>query len=226
MKVHVSFTKSKYVKDLFLKSVGEDYLEYDVSTTNYFQGNWIPHPAQTNLFAIPKKIRDECLKDFLVLNKNPDRKPKNYFEWLCLSFGKKFANEFPTRYTKKYWTVHPEELTIDWVGNRIYSPDKREVIESCKGPLSKKVHYIQDVRYPKFGGYNSFSSVFHNKIDVRLNTKISKIDLYDKKIYFSNGSWSKYSTLISTLPLPLFVKYSNASKKCKEAARILSCTEN
>ena len=36
---HLSFTKYDYVKDLFAKSVEGSYLEYEVQTTNYYQGH-------------------------------------------------------------------------------------------------------------------------------------------------------------------------------------------
>ena len=61
---HVSFTKDEYVKKLFENNVDGEFLEYPVKTTNYYKGNWIPHPAQSNLWAIPYELRKKCLEDF------------------------------------------------------------------------------------------------------------------------------------------------------------------
>ena len=51
---HVSFTQHQYVKDLFEESVEGNFLEYEVNLSNYYKGNWIPHPAQSNLWAFPQ----------------------------------------------------------------------------------------------------------------------------------------------------------------------------
>lgn len=49
---HVSFTKDAYVRDLFDESVKGQQFEYKAEVSNFYRGAWIPHPAQSNLFAI------------------------------------------------------------------------------------------------------------------------------------------------------------------------------
>jgi len=99
---HLSFTNNEYVKNLFAESLDGDFLEYPVKTTNYYKGTWIPHPAQSNLYALPSPLKENCLKDFLDIRKNGDNnfKPNNYEEWLEYAFGKTFATNFPYSYTK------------------------------------------------------------------------------------------------------------------------------
>lgn len=62
---HVSFTKHTYVRDLFVQNIEGNFLEFESSVSNSYQGNWIPHPAQSNLYAIPEPKRTACLNDFL-----------------------------------------------------------------------------------------------------------------------------------------------------------------
>jgi len=62
---HVSFTKSDYVRDLFAKSVLGEFDEYEVKIANYYQGHWINHPAQSNLYQVPEPLRSRCLESFL-----------------------------------------------------------------------------------------------------------------------------------------------------------------
>jgi protoporphyrinogen oxidase len=222
---HVSFTDDEYVKSLFEKSVNNDYLEYNVETINYFNKSWIPHPAQTNLYSLPEPIRSECLNDFLLTRKwNQKIKPNNYYQWLNIAFGKIFSDEFPVRYTKKYWTVHPKELITDWIGERVYYPDISEVVQGSKMPLENQTHYIKRVRYPKTGGYNSFAKTFNNQSNTHLNKILIKIDLKDKTLRFKDGTKEEYDTLVNTIPLPSFIEMTNISKKGKEAAKRLKCT--
>src|SRR3972149_12279474 len=44
---HVSFTKSRKVRDLFARSVDGRYRESMAVASNYFYGHTVPHPAQT-----------------------------------------------------------------------------------------------------------------------------------------------------------------------------------
>jgi protoporphyrinogen oxidase len=222
---HVSFTNNDYVKKLFAKSLNEDFLEYNVETVNFYNGYWISHPAQTNLFSVPEPLRTECFKDILSTRKVSNNKmPTDYYEWLKVAFGKLFSDEFPVRYTKKYWTVHPKELTTNWIKERVYFPDIDEIVKGYEKPLDKQTHYIKSIRYPRTGGYNSFAKILYNQSNTHFKKELIRIDLKEKMLLFKDGTNQKYDTLVNTIPLPTFIKLSNISKKSKEAAERLKCT--
>jgi protoporphyrinogen oxidase len=222
---HVSFTKYEYVKELFAQSVDNDFLEHEVETVNYYHGHWIPHPAQSNLYALPEPLRSECLNDFLLSRKNTESAlPKNYDDWLRIALGNRFTDEFSTKYTKKYWTTHPKNLTTNWIGGRIFYPNVEDIINGFKNPLPRQTHYIQKIRYPRNGGYLSFAKILYNQSNVELNKEVIKIDLKERMIFFKDGSSTNYEKLINTLPLPLFVEYSNISDSGKDAASNLRCS--
>lgn len=224
---HVSFTKHKYVKDLFAKSLNGEYLEYPVYPTNYYKGHWINHPAQSNLYAVPEPIRTKCLNDFLSSrNENQEEfVPKNYEDWAILAFGNAFYEEFVKSYTQKYWTVEPKDLTTDWVGGRVFFPDVETVKRGFIGPLDQSTHYITSVRYPEKGGYFSYTNGLREGMNVELNKTVERISLASKTVYFADGSNIKYSKLINTLPLPEFVRYIEASPEVNKAANDLACSE-
>lgn len=224
---HVSFTKHQYVKDLFGLSVQGEFLEYPVFPTNYYKGHWIAHPAQSNLYEVPEPVRSKCLSDFLETRKNIDNhvKPANYDEWIRLAFGDEFSNEFVKNYTKKYWTLDPEQLSTDWVGDRVFFPDVETVKKGFEGPLDESTHYITSVRYPKTGGYNSYTNLLIKDMNVQFNKCVNRIDLESKTVYFTDGTEQKYTKLINTLPLPEFVKFLDTSQEIQNAARDLACSE-
>lgn len=223
---HVSFTTNNYVRELFEANVSGELLEYPVKTSNYFKGGWIPHPAQSNLYAVPQPLRGECLESFLEARSHfsEDRKPANYQEWLEYSFGTTFANTFPAAYTRKYWTTEPFELTTDWVGNRIYFPQIQQVKEGYLAPLNEETHYVKKVRYPKFGGYMSFAQKLVKQANIELNSELLEIDFETKRILFNNGKYIFYTKLICTIPLPILIKRSNAPIEVKKAAEELNCS--
>jgi len=223
---HVSFTKHAYVRDLFAAST--EFLEYPVYPTNYYRGSWVPHPAQTNLYAVPPDIREQCLQDFRAAH-NPEAPaiesvPKNYREWLEMAFGKSFATLFPRAYTEKYWTTAPENLTTDWVGSRVHAPNREEVEQGALAPLDKSTHYISTVRYPKQGGYFSFAKKIAAGAQISYGKKLSHISFAQKQIYFADGSETTYEKLISTIPLPVLIMQSDAPAPVKAAATQLSCS--
>lgn len=224
---HISFTQSDYVKNLFEKGVIESGLrEFQPSLTNFFEGNWIPHPAQVNLHAIPEPLRHECLQGFLRARETAEKKHliKNYAEWLEVAFGKEFSEKFSTPYTKKYWTLDPKNLSIEWIGNRIHYPEIDDVISGSKNKPSTNLHYFNYVRYPNSKGFISFSNELKHNSNILFKHEVEKIDLNLKIIYFNNGSSVIFNKLINTLPLPLFIELCNPPNEIMEHSKNLSCS--
>jgi len=225
---HVSFTKSEYVRDLFARSVGGEFEEYPVLVRNFYRGTWIDHPAQSNLFQVPEPLRTECLRSFYESREaeHCGEIPPHYGEWLTRAFGEVFAETFPFAYTKKYWTLPPEEMTTDWVGNRVFLPSAEDVENGSKRALPASTHYISQVRYPSGGGYQSFAKLLAKDANIHLNTEIARIDLKAKKVWTADGRSYAYSKLINTLPLPVFVRMCDSvPARVLEAAYQLLCTQ-
>ena len=225
---HVSFTKHPYVQQLFEQSVVGEYLEFPVKTTNFYQGSKVDHPAQSNLYQVPEPLRKQCVDDFLASRKAApnETKPQNYAEWLYRAFGRTFADTFPRAYTKKYWTTEPENLTVDWVGGRVFYPAIDDVINGASGPLAKQTHYIKKIRYPKHGGYQSYGEILAKGADIRLNSKVSAIDLEARVLTTESGQRFRYQQLVNTIPLPIFVDLcQQSSSAAKAAAEQLCCSE-
>jgi protoporphyrinogen oxidase len=222
---HISFTKNSYVRRLLEDSVNSDYLEYEAQIGNWHEGSWIPHPAQTNLYALPKELADRCLEDLISARREANTPPRDYEEWLTQAFGKTFSETFPAQYTLKYWTLEASSLGVDWIGERVHYP----TIESVKlGHASKpptSSNYISMVRYPREGGYFSYANGIKKGCNARLNTAIKKIYLDSKKVELNDGTMVTYEFLINTLPLNQFVALADEAPRsvCNAASR-LNCT--
>ena len=223
---HVSFTDNSYVRDLFEASVKGDFLEYEVNISSYYRGSWIPHPAQSNLWAIPESIRKACLDDFLNSRKNIEKKNiKNYAEWIEDAFGKTFADTFTAPYTNKYWTCEPSQLATDWVGKRVFYPDVETVRKGYSSEPERSTHYIKKVRYPSKGGFVQFLNKLSNNANIHFNHEVKEIDFNKKLITFKNGKQHKYDKLISTLPLPELIKFAvKVPSNVLAAANSLRCS--
>ena len=222
---HVSFTKSEYVKNLFARNVKNEYLEWDAKISNYYAGNWINHPVQMNLSQVPEPLRTECLTSFKNSICN-NITPSNYDEWLNKTFGETLNKKFITKYTKKYWTIEPKLMSLDWVSNKLYQPTLEEITQGYLGAGSNKGHYINSIRYPVRGGFKSFVKPLSKKANIRGGVQVLNIDTKKKLIESKDGEIFHYKYLINTIPLNNFIPLiKNISGDLIDAGNRLNCSK-
>lgn len=223
---HISFTKNERIQELFASFVDDKYELLTASANNYYEGNWVKHPAQCNLFGLPADLVTKIILEFSERSSQTDVQPENYEQWLRLSYGDTFAEKFPMRYGLKYHTAPPSSMSIDWLGPRLYQPDLEEVILGALSPVTKDVHYISNFRYPSSGGFYSYFSQLQNFAKINLNQQVVSIDADRNELTFKDGSKYGYDHLISSIPLPeLIPMIVGATDQVKRAASMLSCTE-
>jgi protoporphyrinogen oxidase len=222
---HVSFTKSSYVQKLLGWSSESVVLNFPTEVGNWFNGHWIPHPAQCNLHAVPQPLAKSCLDDFLnSRSSNNTLPPTNYQEWLDKAFGHTFARTFPEAYTRKYWTCDPSSLSTDWIGDRVFYPSIETVVAGYNGNPKGDTHYISSVRYPSRGGFQAFLKGMAKGARVQPD-RVTAIDLKLKKLTFLSGIKQDYNTLINTIPLDQLIGLiSNVPQEVKDAAYRLKCS--
>src|SRR3990172_2693282 len=183
---HISFTKQERIKMLFADSVGGEYFESKAYVNNYWQGHWIPHPAQCNLYGLPEDLVVAVLQDFINGQNGPAPEIGTYPDWLYASFGKTFAETFPMQYTRKFHTTEAANLSVDWVGPRIYRPSLEEVLRGAVSASAPNVHYITEFRYPKHRGFVSFLDLFVEQADLRLGHQVVSVDGEKRTLTFAN----------------------------------------
>ncbi|MET0545692.1 MAG: NAD(P)-binding protein [Caulobacterales bacterium] len=224
--VHISFAKSERVKELFAKSVKGQYESGTVYCNNYWKGHWIKHPAQVNLHGLPHDLIVKCITDFVEASKIENPKIDNYEDWLLAAFGETFARTFPAIYTVKYHTTEAKNLTTDWLGPRLYRPKLEEVLLGALAPEPLDVFYVNDFRYPSYGGFASFLDHFLDMADVQCGHEVTQIDLAGKKLSFRNGVTADFEKLISSIPLPRLIPLiQGCPDDVREAATKLACSQ-
>jgi protoporphyrinogen oxidase len=223
---HVLFTDSDYVKQVFAEGVDGEFEERVPEVTNYYQGHWIDHPAQSNLYQIPEPLRSQCLESFLASRSEGLKKPANYEEWLHQAFGRVFADTFPAAYTRKYWTTEPVNLGTDWIGARVYYPSVDDVKGGYKGPLGKSTYWVKRFRYPSRGGFLPFVRKLGDGARIEYGKTLEKINFAKRRMLFAGGFQTDYETLVSTLPLPVLIRCAeDAPDQVREAAEQLRTTQ-
>lgn len=222
---HSSFTKDVYVSELFSRSVEGRFNEIYPEILNRYGSYWLRHPVQTNLKGLPADLVVNCILDFVKVERTNTGLPDNYGQWLINGFGNKLAWTFPYAYTRKYWTVEPEQMTTEWIESRIYRPDLAEVL---RGALSDEVfhaHYISSIRYPKSGGFQPFLRGLQDGVKANYGFELVELDIKNKKITFKNSFERHYETLVSSIPLPVLLRcIKDCPAEIMEAAERLACT--
>ena len=197
---------------------------------NLYQGIWIKHPAQNNLYPLSQKMKDAVVRDFLSRPTDIDSSQiQNYDQWLRLQFGHFFAEHFPIPYTKKYWMTEAKDLETRWMGSRegsrLYQPSVEEVIQGCNTSETPVTYYSKEMRYPRKGGFKQFLSALVENQDIRYNQQVISIDVENRLLRTSKGDEYQFDRLISSLPLPEVIKMlKNVPVDVCNAVARLHCT--
>ncbi len=202
--VHFTFAPDEYIKNIFKESV--ELIEHVPFPSNYYKGIWIRHPAQNNLAPLSSEEKTDIIYDFVNRIEKPVDEIQDYGEWLRVQYGNYFAENFPFKYTRKYWGVEPKELETKWVGQRMYTPDLKQVLKGSFETQDECFYYSKVMKYPKKGGFRSILNKCREGLDIRFNKKVIKINPQEKIVIFKDGTSTKYTRLISSLPLPEIVK--------------------
>jgi len=222
---HISFTKDKRIRKLLDKNTQNNVVSFDSFVDNYWKGFRIKHPAQVNLFGLPKDIVVRIIREIFESQKSKKENITNYEEWLYATFGKTFSETFPMEYTKKFHTTSAKNLDIDWIGPRLYQPDLNEVLLGALSNDTQNLHYVTKFHYPKNGGFVAFLDQFRLQTKLELNHEVVNIDTVKKIVEFKTGRIEKYDHLISSMPLPVLISViSDVPSNVLSASKKLACT--
>lgn len=201
--VHLSFSKDRMVRSLFNKVSQFIHIPKPCS---WFQGMWLRHPVQNNLYPLPAEEKVEAIKGFV--QRKGRRGCENFAQWLSDGYGQFLYENIFCPYNKKYWCTDLEDMGVGWIGNRIYQPTLEEVLMGTYTDDTPNTYYAQKMYYPIGGGYFEYlreiseSAIRAGKL--RLNKKVVRIALKEKEVYFSDGTKViyEYDELYSSIPLP------------------------
>ncbi len=223
---HVSYTKDPRIQELFADNVDQQYETIQINLNNYWHGHWPLHPVQIHLHGLPEDVIIKVIRDFVDERQAPERPIRNYADWLYASFGKTFAESFPMEYTRKFHTTTAENMSIDWLGPRIYRPSLEQVLQGALSAAAPQIHYVTHFRYPTEGGFVCYLKKFVAMADLKLNHALVSVDPRTRELRFSNGSVAHYDALVSSIALPdLIPMIQGAPEEVVDAARRLACSQ-
>ncbi|MCM8797105.1 MAG: FAD-dependent oxidoreductase, partial [Candidatus Omnitrophica bacterium] len=203
---HLLHFRSRYSFDLVKKILGENLSMHKRDAWVYSQGRYIPYPFQANLFGLPRLVIKECVSGFIHAQNNGKATSKdnqNFLRWIYTTFGRGIARHFMIPYNRKFWSVHPSELTCEWLDGFIPVPTIRQLIEGALRENRWQFGYNTKFWYPKKGGIHTLALGLAQKLKhIHTACPIQTVD-FKKRICFTPwGERQRYHYLIATIPLP------------------------
>ena len=202
--VHLSFASEPMVRKIFDQT---SYFTHPADSRCFDNGIWLKHPVQNNLFPLEANKKIKFIKSFLERPDLPE--PPNYEGWLISQYGEELSYSYPIPYTKKYWDTPPNELSVNWVGNRMRRAELDEILFGAFTSETPNTYYTKEMRYPKQGGYKKFIQALIDDSEIELNSRAKFVDVLDKQIIFENSSSVHYDNLVSSVPLPELISMMN-----------------
>ncbi|MCK4533011.1 FAD-dependent oxidoreductase [bacterium] len=232
---HLLHLKSDYAKNLVKNLLKKNLEKIKRNAWIYSKETYTPYPYQANIYGLPIKVVKECVEGFLKTgyclsgssyNFQPDTY-RSFYDWIINTFGEGFARHFMVPYNKKIWTVHPKEMTCEWMGKFVPLPKIREVLTGAFMPQGKTFGYNSYFYYPQKGGIQVLADALSGKVqsNLFLGKKIKEICLSKKIVEFTDGQQLKYDCLVSTLPLKEMILkiIKKVPYQVKEKAKVLKC---
>jgi UDP-galactopyranose mutase len=204
---HILYTKSSYVAQLYKQLLGDNFVECKRDAWIYSHGRFSRYPFQGNLYGLPLDVVEECLLGFVeALQKDQIQGDADFEIWVQSTYGAGIASHFMLPYNEKQWKYPLNQMSHQWVGNRVLRPDLRDVIHGALTDSDKGFGPNQTFLYPKVGGTGviplGLYKLLGEDIDkVITGAKITSIDYKNKSAVLSNGQIYRYQHLVYTFPL-------------------------
>jgi protoporphyrinogen oxidase len=223
---HVMFSHYTYYDQCFEKLMGSEFtLNNRESWVRMFE-TWVPYPFQNNVRYLPKHAAFECIAGLVKAQhgKGKIASPAlatNFGEFIDAVFGEGIAKYFMRPYNYKVWAYPPERMNKHWIGERVAVIDVERALKNVMlgsddfgwGPNNQ-------FKFPLRGGTGEFYRRFGPALGmvrgkdedpasdyegpqshIKLNKRVTSIDVDAKLITFADGTTDTYDILISTLPV-------------------------
>ena len=210
---HVLFSHYAYFDKLMASALPEkDWLKHERESWIWTKDTFVPYPFQNNIRHLPKEVMLNCLNGLIKSSDPPQlTRPANFREWIIATFGKGIADEFMFPYNLKVWAYPLEQMSYQWIGERVSVVDLNRVLENIKFNKDDVSWGPNDTfQFPRKGGtgaiWNGVADLIGRE-KFRLNTEVIRISNSLKKCYLRDESTISYDLILNTTPLDILVSY-------------------
>ncbi len=203
--IHILYTAQPYAKKFITGILGKNFDLRPKYSYIYSHKTYTAYPYQSNTFGLPPEVVVRNLMGLIEATyKKPEREPANFKEWAYATFGAGITEEFFLPFNWKVWAIPQDQMSYDWIANRVLTPPIQTAIEGAIQPSKGEFGPNARFWYPKTGGMETLPKSMGaqlNKGSVHTHTKIRKIHVKAHEVEFADGRRCGYEHLVSTAPI-------------------------
>jgi len=221
---HVQFSHYNYFDLLMEKALGSAWLNHLRQSYIWMRERFIPYPFQNNIRHLPPDELAACLGGLVAVAGNGHRRPRNFEEWILLSFGQGIADAFLLPYNRKVWASPPAQMGFQWIGERVADVNLTRIMENIVMDRDDPAWGPNNTfRFPLRGGTGAIWRAVAGLIPTshfRYRSSVVKINTDARTVLAATGEEFDYDVLISTLPMDVLVGLIGERKMISEAAQL------
>jgi len=179
---HVTFSNFPAFDALFDAVLERDgWLTHARDARALIEGAWVHYPVQRNIGALPRETMWRCVEGLVEAALLQGKvRPENFREWILASFGRGLADVFMFPYNAKVWGVPLEEMSLEWIGERVAEIDLREMVRAVLlGQEDATWGGNRTFRFPRRGGTGAIWSGAAAQVGrerIHYDTEVVEID--------------------------------------------------
>lgn len=212
--IHILYTRQPYAKKFITGLLGSNFSLRPKYSYIYSHGVYTAYPYQSNTFGLPHDVVVRNLMGLIEATyTKPQREPRNFKEWAYATFGAGITEEFFLPFNYKVWAIDQEEMSYDWIADRVLTPPIKTAIEGAIAPSKGEYGPNAKFWYPKKGGMESLPRAMGahlNDESVHTFARVKTIHVAKHMLEFEDGSTCRYDSLISTAPISRLAHLADA----------------
>ena len=205
-------TKYKSPEDIpFAHQKDSNWQRVERKSAVFIDGRIVPAPFQYNLFSLPAKLRERCIRDYRT--RPIIEEPVSFADYLLTGFGQGMCDLFLFPYNEKIQATDLNSLSIDAVKRFFPSPDEEKIENGyLRNNAGVPDGYNSNFWYPIKEGIGVLAKgLAKNLIRIQHCCPLQKIDLKNRRAQTSLGDIT-YRHLITSIPLKKFCSITTNSK--------------
>lgn len=161
----------------------------------------VPYPIEyaiKHIFKYNPSLAQDILSDYFSAKDQIES--TNLLEWFENHFGKVLTELYFKPYNEKIWKQNLEEVSFEWVKDKLPTPDKASVLRSLFEDESDQMPH-RFFYYPKSNSQNTFIDRLADGLKINFNHDVTKIAYNDFSEKWIINDKLQFDLVISTLPL-------------------------
>lgn len=198
----------------------EEWVRFDRDSRISFDGGYINHPFEANIWQMKPERQEEYLKSIAGAGCNKgEEMPSDFVDWIYWKLGKKVAEDYMLPYNEKMFGSNLNQLGTYWL-SKLPNVSYEETKLSCE---RKQAYGTQpghaQFYYPKKFGYGELWRRMQERIkaNIRLHSEVKSLNIEEHSVLCEDGSRYAGEIIITTVPWMAFEQIEGMPEGMRKA---------